>query len=139
MPIIDESNPSPATPSSIITGGGSRITIPGDGIIKPPAQQQQQQEEMSAEQLNEQINDLFNKIEANFEHNCRAFRTRSAMVMQKVEEMERSLQDLLDSLQDGTDASMGANTGSLGSTKPGPEMVSLVMADDDLRTPSVRP
>lgn len=117
MPSIEDNNP--ATPSTI------------NFASKPNAP-----EEMTAEQLNDQINDLFNKIEASFEHNCRAFRTRSAMVMQKVEEMEGALQDLIDSLQDHNDQP-GGNSHSLGSAKPahGPEMV---MPDIDIKTPSAR-
>lgn len=83
-------------------------------------------DDMTPEQIQDQINELFTKIQANFDHNCRAFRSRSSQVMQKVEELEMTLQDMLNSLQENKLECSNSET-----------MVSLVMPDNtDIKTPS---
>ena len=86
----------------------------------------------SPEQINQQINEMFAKIQTNFEHNCRAFRTHSSQVLQKIEELEMGLNELLNSLQDD-------QYNIRGESFEYNSMASMVMADDGeevLKTPS---
>jgi hypothetical protein len=86
----------------------------------------------SPEMISQQINDMFAKIQTNFEHNCRAFRTHSSQVLQKIEELESGLNELLNTLQD--EQSHNRNE-----SFEYDSMASMVMADDGegmLKTPS---
>jgi hypothetical protein len=86
----------------------------------------------SPEQISQQINEMFAKIQTNFEHNCRAFRTLSSQVLQKIEELEMGLNELMNSLQD-EQHNFGTDSFEYDS------MAAMVMPDDGegaIKTPS---
>jgi hypothetical protein len=99
----------------------------GDGV-----QPDSKNECAALDDLNGQIEDIFARIHGNFEHNCRVFRMRSSQVMQKIEELEGNLKDILVLLQE--------NEGLALDEADNATMVSMI-AQDDLphKTPSQPP
>lgn len=79
--------------------------------------------------MNSQIEAVFARIQSNFDHNSRVFRSRSAQVLQKIEELEGSLKDILNLMQENENLSLDEDLNAA---------MSAAIAQDDLphKTPS---
>lgn len=122
----------PATPSPFLPSKRSQLA----NIVTTEASKENVSDENSQllaknglSDMNAQIEAVFARIQSNFDHNSRVFRSRSTQVLQKIEELESSLKEILTLMQESENLGLDEDLNAA---------MSAAIAQDDLphKTPS---